>query len=316
VRKRRVLDRRSILLVFFALIGSCREPTQITLVLTNDLPCTTGGTTTIGVGPSFAAISAPGASTATCPAGRPADMGTLVLVPTAPDAEVSIAVIAGVGREACSPQGPDFTGCIVAKRRLRFAKHESLVLPIALHGDCIGVACSGDQTCVSGVCASAAVECAGGACHEPDAGTTTDGAVAIDGARDGHSASDGACGPILASNPGKVDCVAAVGIDSGPPCAVDGSPCCATTVNSGSCMEADLCIDLGQYVYCDETADCPPQQVCCASIATANGPQLAALCLPSCRPGDERICKSTCECAGCAPGGACGTPTCSGNCPH
>src|SRR5512140_324239 len=117
-----------------ALAGSCKDPTEIVLHVTSDFPCDASGTavTSISVAGTFDDITAPSATTATCPAGRPNDLGTMVLVPSGRGDEVVIEVIAGVHGAPCDPHG-DVKGCVVAKRRIRYLARARTELPIVLH---------------------------------------------------------------------------------------------------------------------------------------------------------------------------------------
>src|SRR5262249_15925503 len=69
----------------------------------------------------------------------------------------------------------DFSGCIVAKRALRFLPHTPLEVAVPKRRACKGVSCSSNDTCVAGVCVPATISdesaCArAGGCTEGDLG--------------------------------------------------------------------------------------------------------------------------------------------------
>ncbi len=57
------------------------------------------------------------------------------------------------------------SGCIVAKRQLRFAKHNASEMRIDLRLSCLGITCNTNETCVKGICLGAQTTC-GAACDE------------------------------------------------------------------------------------------------------------------------------------------------------
>lgn len=130
--------------------GACRAPTQITLRLTTDVACADLKGTSIYKG-SAQADSTPVTSTRDCESGAsPTNIGTLVLVPSGSDKNelVTVSAVAGVDIPSADCAKVDFAGCIVARRRLRFAKHEPVELPILLSRSCVSVVCGKDETCV------------------------------------------------------------------------------------------------------------------------------------------------------------------------
>jgi hypothetical protein len=150
--------------------AGCLSPTQVTLVLTTDVDCKQLLTTTITTAAPGDAKAVPAATTSTCQNGG--DIGTLVLVPSGDrDGHVDVEVVTAVGVPAAACTRPAYgPGCIVARRSLGFLPHTGLTLPIAMRDACRGVICGPADTCVSGVCRSAAVDpnaCeAAGGCSE------------------------------------------------------------------------------------------------------------------------------------------------------
>lgn len=149
--------------------AACREPTQITIYITTNVPCADLDGVNIIVGPASSLDSrARSASTSACdPSGK---VGSIVVVPSGTsDDPVAIAVIAGTrnadpllttAADDCT--AANYAHCIVARRSLRFIPHTPLVLPIELVSSCIGVPCSADasgpRTCVNGACVSATID--------------------------------------------------------------------------------------------------------------------------------------------------------------
>jgi hypothetical protein len=160
-------------------VGSCRAPTQITVVVTTDFSCADLRHVTVTVGTLGGALETdPPTSTSTdCANGS---VGTIVVVPSGSDhASIGIKVVGGFGvkdAEECAPTAgsspPDYgVGCIVARRGLEFTPYTPLTVPVVLRADCNGIACGETQTCVGGTCVSATVPdpsaCGGGAgCSE------------------------------------------------------------------------------------------------------------------------------------------------------
>jgi hypothetical protein len=171
---------------------SCREPTQITLVLSTNAQCPNEAAegprlvdTLIASGIKLDASELVGQTVTSQCEVREGDnlVGTLVLLPSGgDDPTVQIAIVAGVrtasgsaemNAQACADlvaAKESIAGkpCVVARRRLAFIEHSGLTLPVKLDSRCIGVDCSEDKTCFNGNCVSAEVDCSdGGDCADP-----------------------------------------------------------------------------------------------------------------------------------------------------
>ncbi len=136
-----------------ALVGGCRTATDVTIVVTTDVPCADLRSTTVTVGEIIAIETRPiTAATTTCSANG--YVGTIVVIPSgSKTAEVAIKVVGGVARLAESCLAPDYgPGCIVARRALRYTPHTELRVPIALRLDCNGIPCHATETCDHGLC--------------------------------------------------------------------------------------------------------------------------------------------------------------------
>ncbi|NUO48072.1 MAG: hypothetical protein HOV80_04365 [Polyangiaceae bacterium] len=157
------------------LIGSCRTPTQIELVIMTDLSCDELADVSITAGaPDGVETAAPTTVTQDCSAEDGGSrVGTLVLAPAGDAAsDVAIRVIGasepGHAEQCTADNG--YAGCIVSRRRLNYVPHTELRLRIDLSRACIDVACSPDTTCVDGTCKSATIpdpsKCEGKGCDE------------------------------------------------------------------------------------------------------------------------------------------------------
>jgi outer membrane protein assembly factor BamB len=166
--------RRWGLALFALAFASCRSPTEVTLALSTDVPCSQLVDVSISVGtPDDVGSKAPSAVSSKCTAG---DLGTLVVAPSGnKSSAIGIQVVAGVGRASASCATiHDGSGCIVARRSLNFVPEKPLTLDIALKEACNGVVCPAADTCVDGACVPSAVNdpgsCAGAPCGESSLG--------------------------------------------------------------------------------------------------------------------------------------------------
>ena len=160
-----------------AVTVACYGPTEVTVTISTDLPCSEGPRTAIYKGPPIE--DAPDAETETCttvPNGD-AEIGSLVFLPSG-DADGRAAVKAVLARNRsitdCDAHPED---CIVATRSFSFVKHLSRRVPIRMLSACLGKRCPDGQTCGrGGVCISNEVTCATGDCEleaEPPGGDVT-----------------------------------------------------------------------------------------------------------------------------------------------
>jgi hypothetical protein len=171
-----------------ALCFGCLPPTQVTVVITTNVPCdTTEGTAIIVGSRDEVETKAPITITPTCEEGR---IGTFVIAP-GKDREATFVVklVTGVGvlTDDCliSESQPDAEkgkkGCIVARRELSFVPQTPLTLPVLMRRACIGVICKTNETCAEdGVCVSDKIgdplRCADpGGCDETSLGGTGGG---------------------------------------------------------------------------------------------------------------------------------------------
>lgn len=149
--------RRAILAVGLVLAG-CRDPTQITIELTTDVPCDELRATSITVGELGAIETKPAAATeSTCSAGT---IGSLVAVPAgAGPTELAFKMVSSIGTSLDGCTAPDYGyDCIVARRALNYKEHTSLRVPVVMRDACRGTACLPTETCALGRCVPATVD--------------------------------------------------------------------------------------------------------------------------------------------------------------
>lgn len=154
--------------VMSALLG-CQAPTQITLDLSTDAPCSEDGARAPFNSAAIfaldaasvqgkAALDAPNAITGRCVADLPVnEIGTLALVPSGSDDEsFGLRIHVGVGEqsgESCAALDCGDDQCIDIRRRVSFVPQQSLRLPVVASQNCLGVCCPNpDETCVDGAC--------------------------------------------------------------------------------------------------------------------------------------------------------------------
>jgi hypothetical protein len=139
---------------------SCRDATSITLEVTTDLSCDGSANLEMGfaVGRLDTFVARPFAVTRTWCEPQGGHVGSLVLVPSgSDDEEIAVRVVGAVGRRASTcgevrAGVPDFQGCIIERRVLRFVAHENQTVPVVLSVACTNVPCAPAQTCRAGVC--------------------------------------------------------------------------------------------------------------------------------------------------------------------
>lgn len=194
-------------------------------------------------------------------------VGTLTIYPSGShDAEVAIKVVAGVdvGIEQCDP--PDYAGCIVHRRVMRFIPNTSQRITVRLSLACLSRVCPKDQTCDNGVCKNEADILA-------DGGTKDDAAIVEAGLADGATEPRDAGGPDA--------CAGCKGVCSTTGCAVD----CKTR----ACDPGELCSPtLPCNITCDGTNHC--NDIRCTTSST---------CTVSCGMPKDSCNKVTCSSATC-----------------
>ena len=160
-------------LTLVAVVVSCREPTQITVVIRTGEKCSDLSGVEIVVGPDQRETQARFEEQFTAALSHECNASGLVgsLVVTPGGAGGTVVVAAGVrvgGAPAPDPTAcalPANVGsCIIARRSFSFLDHTSLTLPIELDPLCVGKACDPASTCFKGTCVDATVTCVGADC--------------------------------------------------------------------------------------------------------------------------------------------------------
>ena len=209
---------------------ACRAPTEVTVKITTELPCSTLKGVSIVVAPDPLAAEERArtryfaAQTDHCDSDSV--VGTLVLTPG--DAGLAVIVIAGLDRDSASCLPPDYAGCVVARRRLAFVEHTSLEVPVAITRDCLNVPCDTQTSCVHGDCKSSETSCDGTACAQSPAAPPDEDAG---DARDDRSPVDGGADAPHADAKDDGDAQTQDAADTGP--RYDGGP--YTCTSSPSC---------------------------------------------------------------------------------
>jgi hypothetical protein len=283
-----------------ALLAGCRDPTEVTLVISTDVPCAMLNGTTITVGtPDSVETKATVADTQDCVNGN---IGTFVVVPSSGQSDAfAVRVVSGIGAKAardCTPGGqPNYQGCIVARRELAFEPHTPLTVPIVMSSKCANVMCSKGQTCVEGTCANDMIgNCTGAGCSEgmlldggldaPMSGPLPDAAPGMDSTPDAPSPFDSSAADApppgeagLADAPHADAADAANTPDAGDASAPTDAPVVADANPLGSCVAAGS----STGVTCGG-ASCSSSQVCC--VAQPQGGTATSYCstLAACDP--------------------------------
>ena len=142
----------------------CTEPTEIVVEISTTVSCDVVGGHHVAIRIGSASVE-----TGQCDGGF---VGTLVATPSgARDEVVDIDVVLGV-TEPTSACDVDASGCITAKRTLRYSPATPLHLPITLDAACLGVTCAATETCDRGFCVPSTTACQAGVCVGPDAGVS------------------------------------------------------------------------------------------------------------------------------------------------
>ena len=268
-----------------ALAPACQEATSVRLVLqTNVLPSDqisiavfAGATEDVESAPPSVVVRGTAWETKQ-------RIGSLTFVPRSDDAgTLTIRVALARGREASECSIASAAGCVIARRRIAFLPHQSLVLPITLFEQCEDVPCSAKTTCnVSRECVLAALSpaaCASASgCLLPgdpaiDAPVAAaSGQASRDAATDGSTSSDAASyasdGAPDASDAGDAATQYASGADV--PCYAAGTcqggtpVCCHAAGGNATCVARGASCPQSQFrMACDNHLDCVSGSSCC-----------------------------------------------------
>lgn len=154
-------------------LSQCASPTAIKVSVYTDVPCASNGQALIVGGDSLSSLAgkAPASASTRCalaPDGT-SSLGDVYITPTSSSSsEVAFEVVLrpdGQPADGCVDPA-NAASCIVARRQIRFISHQELGMRVDLRTSCLGVTCSGDETCARGQCVSAQTACSGGSCDE------------------------------------------------------------------------------------------------------------------------------------------------------
>jgi alpha-tubulin suppressor-like RCC1 family protein len=158
-----------LLLLVAVLFASCKDATQVNVVLRTNVPFATGAGVALWSSRSGAVGSPLVESTE--PWLAYGEVGNVVVTPGDASKESALTVRVAMGLRGkraaeCTDDG-DLKGCIIARRKLAFVPHTQLKVPVVLYLACEGVKCAADTTCsYLGQCVPAQVDPA--ACATPD----------------------------------------------------------------------------------------------------------------------------------------------------
>lgn len=136
--------------------AACQAPTQLELRVHTNLPCTDaaawkGVAVYVGAPDGNLERKAPALVTPKCDASG--TIGSLVITPSeSKDAELGIRVVAGLERNPEECAASSYQGCVVARRAVRFSRHDTIVVDVELAADCRNVGCDATHTCIDGQC--------------------------------------------------------------------------------------------------------------------------------------------------------------------
>lgn len=262
----------------------CAAPTQIVVEVYSDA-CPGSGktqtinTTAITIGkPSDIENKPPAATRDDCE--QPPGVGTLTIFPSgANDEEVAIKVVGGVDKRPDACQTPDYAGCIVHRRVVRFVPNTTQRLTVRLSLACLNRVCAPGTTCDNGVCKEVTDLL-------PDGGTKADAETMEASLAEGG----------------------VVGADAGGPDACAGC--------KGTCTPAGCAVDCKKQA-CDGTEQCSPTLPCnitCDGTGHCNDIHCTTSekCTVACGSPKTSCDKVTCNAGECAVTCS-GTDSCNGD---
>ncbi|MDI1434988.1 hypothetical protein [Polyangium sorediatum] len=151
--------------------SSCAPPTAITVDVFTEVDCAENAEVSLTIAPDLLSLASRAPSSTTRGCIEPGRAGNVVIAP-ADDREKPLAFAIATRVDEGSIEecltSPLPSGCIVARRQLRFSPNQELPMRVDLRIACQGIECPAEQTCVKGACVPAEVEperCVGG-CDE------------------------------------------------------------------------------------------------------------------------------------------------------
>ncbi len=248
------------------LLFGCLDSTQVTFKIGTDVPCDRANGTAITVGLEGQTEKAEPIKVVTnCDAdGKVAAIGTYAVTPGKKAPKVASARITlAVGQDidvktACTPSN-GYQGCVVARRKVSFVTHRSLVVPVDLYLNCKDVQCDENSTCNrAGKCVSSTVN--------PDA-----------------CDAEGVCAELVTVAGEGLPCFNTPGSPT-LVCTGDSSWCNVSTSGTRTCSSAPS--DSGVSLQCRNSSDCGPGLFC-----VVPGGSILGQCSPHRTPDDQVLCR-------------------------
>jgi hypothetical protein len=252
----------------------CRQPTELTVDVSTTAACADVVSTNLVVGALGDDLENKSASTSTHDCSASGELGSIVLYPSgADDGEVAFKVVTGIKQSADACVGPDYRGCIVARRSLRYQPHTAIVVHVEMDVACLNVPCGELETCKSGSCVPARCADPASCSDQPDAtapdASTSDGEVDApdDAGRDGDAAPPPDTGPDAIPCPpcgDNQECKAGVCTCKPSPCTAVGQAVCTGPAVRATCAkDSDHCIVPSLESACTGVAVCAEGTCAC-----------------------------------------------------
>ena len=138
-----------------ALAPSCKTPTEVTVELSSEVGYRGDMAVAVQIDREGTVEAAPPRVVTRSAWPASGSVGTVVVAPSGDDDEVVMRVVLAAGREPSSCSAADAAGCVVVRRRVRFARGESTSARIVLRPACLGVYCDAKTSCATdGRCGS------------------------------------------------------------------------------------------------------------------------------------------------------------------
>lgn len=135
--------------------SACKTPTEVTLAIETDVAHRADMSVAVQLGALDDIETAPPRVVTRSGWDASGSVGTVVVVPRGDGASVVARVVLATGRDPSLCTATDATGCIVARRRIRFTPGEATRLRLPLRAACLGAFCDGTSSCAAdGTCGS------------------------------------------------------------------------------------------------------------------------------------------------------------------
>lgn len=150
--------------------SACKTPTEVTVELASEVGYRADMAVSVQIDREGTVESAPPRVVTRSAWPASGGVGTVVVVPNGDEDGVMMRVVLAAGREPSSCNATDAAGCVVVRRRVRFAAGESTSARIVLRPACLGVFCDAQTSCAAdGRCGSLDGDIASADAGAPDA---------------------------------------------------------------------------------------------------------------------------------------------------